>query len=59
MNFLIVSNMRGSSTWLQTMLVQLHDVVTDYELKWKLQYELAELYDSMFLRQVPVFGKYF
>lgn len=37
--FLIVSNMRSGSTWLQTALGALPDVVTDYEMKWGVVYQ--------------------
>jgi len=37
--FLVVSNMRSGSTWLATTLGALPDVVTDYEIKWKINYE--------------------
>ena len=43
-NFLIISNMRSGSTWLQTMLGELSDVVTDYELKWKPAYDLEKIH---------------
>jgi len=36
--FLLMSNMRTGSTWLITMLGALPDTVTDYELKWKVDY---------------------
>ena len=37
--FLIVSNMRCGSTWLQTLLGSLDDVATDYEMKWAALYQ--------------------
>jgi hypothetical protein len=37
--FLIVSNMRSGSTWLETALGALPDVATDYEIKWGVDYE--------------------
>ncbi len=37
--FLIVSNMRSGSTWLQTALGALPDVATDYEMKWGIVYQ--------------------
>jgi hypothetical protein len=36
--FLIVSNMRTGSTWLQTLLGALPDVATDFEMKWDVDY---------------------
>jgi hypothetical protein len=36
--FLLISNMRTGSTWLTTTLGALPDVVTDYEIKWKVEY---------------------
>ena len=39
--FLIISNMRSGSTWLQTMLGALPDVATDYELKWGATYQAS------------------
>jgi hypothetical protein len=33
--FLIIGNMRTGSTWLETLLGALPDVVTEYELKWR------------------------
>lgn len=36
--------MRSGSTWLQTMLAQLSDVVADYELKWKPNFDLEEIH---------------
>lgn len=36
--------MRSGSTWAQTMLAQLRDVATDYELKWKPAYNLDPLH---------------
>ncbi len=44
--------MRSGSTWLQTMLSELCDVVADYELKWKPDYELEKLH-------VPIYDKSF
>jgi LPS sulfotransferase NodH len=38
-SFLIVSNMRSGSTWLETALGALPDVATDYEIKWGVAYE--------------------
>jgi LPS sulfotransferase NodH len=38
-SFLIVSNMRSGSTWLETALGALPDVATDYEIKWAIAYE--------------------
>jgi hypothetical protein len=36
--FLIVSNQRSGSTWLETMLGALPDAATDYEFKWDINY---------------------
>jgi hypothetical protein len=36
--FLLMSNMRSASTWLATTLGALPDTVTDYEMKWKVEY---------------------
>lgn len=37
--FLIVSNARSGSTWLETLLGRLNDVHVDYEFKWRPTYE--------------------
>ncbi|WP_105168797.1 hypothetical protein [Pseudoalteromonas sp. T1lg23B] len=37
--FLIISNGRSGSTWLETMLGQLSDVKVEYEFKWKPPYD--------------------
>jgi uncharacterized protein YoxC len=36
--FLILGNMRTGSTWLETLLGALPDVVTEFELKWRPRY---------------------
>ena len=36
--FLIIGNMRTGSTWLETLLGALPDVVTEFELKWRPRY---------------------
>jgi radical SAM protein with 4Fe4S-binding SPASM domain len=36
--------MRSGSTWLQMMMGQLCDVVTDFEMKWRPSYELQKLH---------------
>ena len=42
--FLLVSNMRCGSTWLTATLGALPDAVTDYEIKWKVNYPPHEIY---------------
>ena len=42
--FLIVSNARAGSTWLETMLGVLPDVAVDYEFKWRPQYTPASVH---------------
>jgi hypothetical protein len=42
--FLIVSNARSGSTWLETLLGSLSDVQVDYEFKWRPTYEAHELH---------------
>ena len=37
--FLIVSNARTGSTWLETLLGALPDVAVDYEFKWRPDYQ--------------------
>jgi hypothetical protein len=42
--FLLMSNMRTGSTWLTTTLGALPDTVTDYEIKWKVEYPPQEVH---------------
>ena len=37
--FLIVSNLRSGSTWLEMMLGELYDIYVDYEFKWSPKYK--------------------
>lgn len=43
-HFLIVSNVRSGSTWLQTMLAALPDVGSDFEVKWRPSYPTSPVH---------------
>jgi LPS sulfotransferase NodH len=70
--FLLMSNMRSGSTWLITTLGTLPDTVTEYEVKWKVDYQpqpihcvldensptVSEIFDG-FDQQAPIIGSKF
>ncbi|MGD0720743.1 MAG: hypothetical protein ABR970_06800 [Roseiarcus sp.] len=45
--FLIISNYRCGSTWLETALGSLPDVATDYEFKWEISYRPLKMHRSI------------
>ena len=55
--FLVVSNMRSGSTWLASTLGTLPDTVTDFEIKWNINYQPHKIHyvlndDSLSVSQV-------
>jgi hypothetical protein len=52
--FLIMSNARSGSTWLQTTLGALPDAVTDCEFKWNVRYEPRDVHYPLDENSPPV-----